>query len=50
MVGSDTPEYLAKSDWDQPNRARAAFSWLTVTKASCFPLIEFLLTGLSRKI
>jgi hypothetical protein len=34
IVGSETPEWRAKSDWDQPRSARAAFSCLIVINNS----------------
>jgi hypothetical protein len=33
IVGSDTEEWLAKSPWDQPSKALAAFICRTVTKS-----------------
>ena len=44
IVGSEMPECRAKSDWDQPSRARAALTWRIVINLA-LRLIEFLLTG-----
>jgi hypothetical protein len=32
IVGSEMPECRAKSDWDQPSRARAPLTWRIVIK------------------
>jgi hypothetical protein len=44
-VGSDTFDRSAKSAWDHPSNARAAFIWRVVTKRHISHLIEILLTS-----
>ncbi len=44
IVGSEIPEWCAKSYWDQPRSARAALTCRMVINLARSILIEFLLT------
>jgi hypothetical protein len=44
IVGSETPDWRAKSDWDHPRSARAALTCRMVINLAVPRLIEFILT------